>query len=148
MDQHRIRPRGAVNRFFGSLLRSPLHRLISGRMCLVHYRGRRTGRAFVTPVQYVEDETGLVVLVGWPTRKTWWRNFLPRAGNDADLLIRGRWRPMRGWAIDEPSDPALAGTLMSDYLEKFPRAASSFRAEGSTDTIAARLLVFRTRPGT
>ena len=71
-----------------ALLRSPLHGLLSGSVLLVTYRGRRSGRAFTVPVQYVRDEDAFVVTVGAPGVKQWWRNFTgPRP---AELLVRRR----------------------------------------------------------
>ncbi|MET0913412.1 MAG: nitroreductase/quinone reductase family protein, partial [Acidimicrobiales bacterium] len=69
-----------------ALLRSPLHGLLSDSVMLVTYQGRRSGRAFALPVQYVRDEDAFVVTVGAPGAKQWWRNFTePRP---AELLVR------------------------------------------------------------
>jgi len=44
------------NLFVIGLLRSPLHRLASGSLLLITYRGRRSGRRFTIPVIYAERE--------------------------------------------------------------------------------------------
>lgn len=65
----------AQNPLVRALLRSPAHGLLSGRVLLISYTGRRSGRSFALPVQYVREGDEVVVTVGWPERKTWWRNF-------------------------------------------------------------------------
>ena len=44
------------------LLRSPLHGIASGNITLLHFRGRKSGREFVTPLSYVR-ENGTVCLM-------------------------------------------------------------------------------------
>ena len=77
------------------LLRSPAHRLASGRLCLISVTGRRSGRTFTFPVLY--DRTGDTVRieVGWPERKRWWRNLREEA--PVELVLRGERR--RGRAV-------------------------------------------------
>ena len=38
-----------------ALLRSPLHRIASGNVALLHFRGRKSGREFVTPLSYAPE---------------------------------------------------------------------------------------------
>ena len=52
-----------INRVMRLLLHSPLHRLMSGNIMVVYFRGRRTGRAGWTPVRYLpEGEGGVLCL--------------------------------------------------------------------------------------
>ncbi|MFY1634163.1 hypothetical protein ACN27F_12915 [Solwaraspora sp. WMMB335] len=55
-------------------------RLISRRLTVVTYTGRRSGHTFSTPVAY--RRTGDVVTIGvqLPDAKAWWRNFLGEGG--------------------------------------------------------------------
>ena len=55
---------------------------------VVTYSGRRSGRTIEVPVQYRESEGAILVRVGAPARKQWWRNFEP--ARPASLLVRGR----------------------------------------------------------
>ncbi len=68
------------------ILRSPLHWLLSGRVMLITFSGRRSGRVITVPVQYIEQDGKIRVRVGAPARKQWWRNF--EAGRPAMLLVR------------------------------------------------------------
>jgi hypothetical protein len=63
-----------VNPLVRALLRSPLHPLLSGRLLLLRVTGRRSGRTFEVPVGYLRNDSGLVITVGSPERKQWWRN--------------------------------------------------------------------------
>ena len=81
----------ADHRVVGAILRSPAHRLLSGRVVLLRYRGRRSGCLYTLPVQYAEHDGELIVLAADAAAKQWWRNFRRRPG--ADVLLRGRWPP-------------------------------------------------------
>lgn len=102
------------------LLRSPLHRLASGSLLLITYRGRRSGRHFTIPVMYAEREGALTILAGHAERKLWWRNL--RGGAQVEVLLRGR--RLRGEAtIVEMGDA---------YLERYPRARAAIEAAAPT----------------
>src|SRR5688572_2542539 len=66
-----------VNPIVRTLLRSPLHRLASGRLVLIEVRGKKSGRPFEFPVGYEKTADGIAITVGWPERKRWWRNIGP-----------------------------------------------------------------------
>ena len=55
-----------------SLLRSPLHGIASGSLALLHFRGRKSGRAFVTPLSYTRENDIVRFLSAHSTR--WWMN--------------------------------------------------------------------------
>lgn len=75
-----------------TLLRSPLHPLASRGLLLITYTGRRSGARYTIPTGYEDrrapDGSGKVVIaVGWPERKVWWRNL--REPAPVELLLRG-----------------------------------------------------------
>jgi deazaflavin-dependent oxidoreductase (nitroreductase family) len=75
------------NRVVRALLRTPLHRVASGRLALITVTGRRSGRAYTFPVGYSQDGDRVTIGVGWPERKVWWRNL--RDGGEVRLRLRG-----------------------------------------------------------
>jgi hypothetical protein len=75
------------NRLVASLLRSPLHPLVSRRLVLITVTGRRTGAQHTLPVAYQESNEALTIPVLWPQRKLWWRNL--RDGAAVQLRLRG-----------------------------------------------------------
>jgi hypothetical protein len=131
------------NACVSTLLRSPFHRLLSGSIDLIRYRGRRTGREIMMPTQYAECGSDIVVLVAQPDTKTWWQNF--RAERDLDLLIRGRWSPMTASAVVGADDSAEIGPLLDAYLTRFPRAQRTL-GDGTPDDRARRAVIVRCRP--
>jgi len=85
-----------VNPILGAILRSPVHRLASGRLALITYTGRRSGGQYTIPVLYRDTGDEVTIAVGWPDRKVWWRN-LTGEGGPVALLVRGQ--ELRGHAI-------------------------------------------------
>jgi deazaflavin-dependent oxidoreductase (nitroreductase family) len=72
------------------LLCSPLHPLLSRQLALITVTGRRTGRRYTFPVGYHQDGDRVIVNVGWPERKQWWRTL--RHGGGVEMRIRGHRR--------------------------------------------------------
>jgi len=112
---------GIGNRIVCAVLESRGHRLLSGSTDVIRYRGRRSGTTFSTPTQYARRGDDVIILVGRPETKTWWRNF--RQERDLDVLIGGVWLPMSGRAVVGVDEPAAAAPLLETYLERFPKAA-------------------------
>jgi hypothetical protein len=115
-----------------ALLRSPLHRMLSGSVDVIRYHGRRSGREFTTPTQYARYGDGVVILVGRPDTKTWWRNF--RDGHDLDVLLDRTWVPMSGQAIIGADSPEEIATPLEAYLERF-RSARRSLADGARSAV-------------
>ena len=111
------------NSVVSGVLRSPLHRVLSGSTGLVRYAGRRSGRQFIMPAQYVEHGADVLILVGHAEAKTWWRNF--RDGRDLDVLIRRTWGMMTARAGVGADEPETIAPLLDAYLQRFPKAARS-----------------------
>lgn len=61
----------------------------------IEYVGRRSGRVFRTPVNYVKKGDEYVIGVAMPDKKTWWRNFL---GEGSPILLHLRDGQVRGHA--------------------------------------------------
>lgn len=108
------------NAVVNAVLRSPFHRAMSGTTDLIRYTGRRSGRVITTPTQYTTHGDDLVILVGHPESKQWWRNF--SEARDIEVLVAGVWRPMRGRAIVGADEPETVRPLLETYVERFPRA--------------------------
>ncbi|MGW4716069.1 nitroreductase family deazaflavin-dependent oxidoreductase [Nocardia sp. NPDC004260] len=91
-----------------SLLRSPLHRVLSGRLLLVTVLGRKSGREYTNPVGYADHDGAL--LVGTTAR--WHRNL--RDGEAVRVRLRGSEIRARAEVIaDEARLAALAPVVVS-----------------------------------
>lgn len=127
-----------------AILESPARRLLSGSTDVVRYVGRRSGVEFSTPTQYARMDNDLVILVGKPETKQWWRNF--RSDHDLDVLVDGEWLAMRGRAVIGADEPEVIAPLLDVYLHRFPKAERHLPGEGRDAKIARAVAVW-CRPG-
>ena len=67
-----------------------LMRLLRMKAARLRYTGRRSGRTITLTVWCRPTPDGVVVDVGVPSQKTWWRNF--RTPAPIDVLLDGSWR--------------------------------------------------------
>ena len=80
----------AFNVVSRALLRSPLHGVMSNKLLLLTFTGRKTGRAYTTPVSYfVADDGSLIIAGGAP----WWKNL--HDGEPVRVRLRGWERSAR-----------------------------------------------------
>jgi hypothetical protein len=85
-----------VNRVTRPLLRSPAHGVLSGKLLLLTFTGRKTGRRFSIPMNYTEQGDSILLVPQAPERKTWWRNL---RGEGAAVRVRLRGEDRTGWAV-------------------------------------------------
>ncbi|HET7272906.1 MAG TPA: nitroreductase family deazaflavin-dependent oxidoreductase [Rubrobacter sp.] len=72
------------------LLRSPLHHLMSSSTMLISFVGRKSGRTYTTPVNYVWDDHTLLAVS--PRNRLWWRNLR----GSAPVTVRVRGQTLKG----------------------------------------------------
>jgi deazaflavin-dependent oxidoreductase (nitroreductase family) len=84
------------------LLHSPLHSLLSKNVLLITVTGRRSGRAYTTPVGYVQSGDELLI-VSSPDR-TWWKNL--RGGATVKVRWQGRDLTGHGLAVEDQTEVA------------------------------------------
>ena len=66
--------------------------LLRRGMIEIRYVGRRSGKTFETPVAYRRTGEDIVIPVGLPDKKNWWRNFLGDGGQLVFVGLDGRDR--------------------------------------------------------
>jgi hypothetical protein len=83
-----------------TLLKSPLHFMLSGSMLVLRVIGRKTGTRIELPVNYTPDPGNpqRLLLTSQPDR-TWWRNL--RGGAPVEICLHGRWLGGRGEAFED-----------------------------------------------
>ena len=116
-----------ANRVVIAVLQSPLHRVLSGSTGLVRYTAS-SGRTVVTPTQYTTVDDGVVILVGHPEAKTWWRHF--RTEQPIEILRNRQWTAMTAQTLTGADQPEEVAPLLDSYLARFPRAARAL--DGAT----------------
>lgn len=103
-----------------AILRSPGRRLLSGFAVELRYRGRRSGREFALPVQYVQVSGRLVVRPQKPDQSKWWRNFR----DPWPVTVRMAGHEKRGTArVLEPEEPEW-DLFHQAYVARWRGAAS------------------------
>lgn len=76
-----------VNRVFVALMDAPLlGGLVRRGLIVIRYEGRKSGKTFELPVGYRRSGDTVIIRVGMPDKKMWWRNFL---GEGAPLTFVG-----------------------------------------------------------
>jgi deazaflavin-dependent oxidoreductase (nitroreductase family) len=99
-----------------AVLRSPLGRLFQG-MTVIGFRGRRSGRSLMTPVECIHEADRLVVFVFRAETKQWWRNV--QADPDVTVEVNGHVVP--GRAIVHVGDSPETEEDLATYLRHRPR---------------------------
>lgn len=124
-----------LNRFMSAFVRSPFGRLVDRGILLLTVFGRRTGRPYTFPVQYVQDAGVLWVLVGSSDEKTWWRNL--SGGAPVEILLRRRTRKGIGEAFTHEEHPEVVDEGLRRYVERFPGTAKRLGLAGDDREAAA-----------
>jgi deazaflavin-dependent oxidoreductase (nitroreductase family) len=107
------------NPLISLILRSPLHWLLSNHFLLLSYTGRRSGKTYSLPVNYVQDENQL-----WITslrNRTWWKNLVGE--QKINIWLRGAKIPAHAVAILDEIDVFLG---LARYFELRPDHAKYF----------------------
>jgi hypothetical protein len=131
-----------ANPLFRAVLGSRVHRLLSGRLLVLSYRGRRSGRPFEIPLQYAELGDGRVVALAIdPETKLWWRSFVEVS--PAELTIRGSRRPADGRLLGgEERREALRAYLARHSLAARRLDARGPRSDVALDGVSAAVVAF------
>ncbi len=116
-----------ANTVVETILKSRAHPILSRSMVLVRYVGNRSGEERTLPVQYADTLHGLVVMVGKPETKNWWRNFVQMG--QAQVLLKGTWTPMTAHALRGADDPEAVTPLLRSYAHRYPKVVKSIEGE-------------------
>ncbi len=92
------------NPILSALLRSPLHGMLGSGTMLVSVTGRRSGRVYTTPVNFLRDGETLTIIS--LRERTWWRNL--RGGAEVGVHLRGQARRGRATMSEADADVAVA----------------------------------------
>lgn len=112
------------NLFPSMILRSPFHRLMSGRYLILEFAGRKTGRQYATPVAYVRDGDRVLLSTDSP----WWRNLAE--GAPVRLRLAGQTVDGTGTAVTEPEAAAAIIRQLVDAIPSYAGPAGMAREHG------------------
>lgn len=114
------------NWFMSWLLRSPFHSLISSSIMLITYIGRRSGKEFSTPVNYVR--IGDTLWVTTTRQRNWWWNF--KDVWPIKVLLQRKQLEGMAQAI---TDPEKVIQSFGEYLRVIPQQAKYFNVQLDSD---------------
>lgn len=75
-----------INPFVSTILRSPLHRVLSSQVLLLTFTGRKTGKRYTIPVGYTPEGDTLTLF----SSKSWYKNL--RGGSPVVVHLKGSRR--------------------------------------------------------
>jgi deazaflavin-dependent oxidoreductase (nitroreductase family) len=101
------------NPFIAILLRSPLHGMLSASTMLITVRGKKSGRTYTTPVNYLRYGNTLFTISSRDRR--WWRNL--RNGASVIVLLQGK--EVNGWGKVIEDERGVEEALCA-YLQHAP----------------------------
>jgi len=108
------------NPIMKSILRSPLHGMISKNTMLITVTGRKSGKMHTTSVNYIRDGDNITVFS--LRNRVWWRNL--RAG--APVTVRIKRQDLKGTGESIEDKKAVAAGLLA-YLQMSPKYAKYFQ---------------------
>ena len=118
------------NAIMARLLRSPLQGLLSQSTMLMTYPGRKTGKVYSTPMNYVRTREGgaEVLLTTSYRQRTWWRNL--RGGVPVVVRVQGKDLNARAEALE--ADGKVAEGL-GQFLHLVPGWAKYYQVKLDPD---------------
>ena len=117
-----------LNPLMRGLLRSPMHKVASNSIAILHFRGRQSGRWLNTPLSYMRDGNTVRLL---PSNTThWWRN-LRNGPVEIELEIQGS--RFQGAAKLFEGDSEVAREGIRKFIAAVPRDARVYGLELDSD---------------
>ena len=110
-----------VNPVMRLVLRSPLHRIASRDIAILHYTGRKSGRDLNTPLSYVREEGAILFLSS--TNTNWWKNFRDGAA-PVSVEVAGENMPGSARLLEGDSEELRDGVRR--FLTALPRDAAVY----------------------
>ncbi len=100
------------------VLRSPLHGIVSRNVGILHFTGRKSGRALSTPLSYLRQDDRVLFLSSLNTG--WWKNFRDGPSLVSVEMVGERWG---GVATLYEGDSDALRERVRDFITALPRDA-------------------------
>lgn len=71
------------------IMNSPLHWIFSSRLVMLKFKGRKSGKEFVTPVGYSKFGDTFFIALTETHNRQWWRNYIEAW--PMELQHKGKW---------------------------------------------------------
>jgi len=127
-----------------AILRTPLHRLLSGSRLVISFLDDH-GDDQTVMVQYADAHHGLVVVVNDEDSGSWWQQFDDMG--QVRVLWKGTWTPMTAHTLRGADDPAAVTPLLRSYAKQYPDVVKSLGGDNLEERVAHTVVVWL-RPAT
>jgi len=107
-----------VNSAVKFVLRSPVHGLVSQKVLLISFTGRKSGKSYTTPVSYSQDNGRVTIF----THASWWKNLR----GEVPVTLRIRGRELQGIAEPIAEDKGAVAAGLIEHLRKVPSDAKYY----------------------
>jgi hypothetical protein len=104
-----------------AILKSPFHSIVSSRIMILTFKGRKTGKEYSTPVSYIEEDRLVICF----TEAKWWMNI----GDGADVKVRIRGTVSEGYGIAIPDDVNQKSEQLAKLLKAVPSDAGLYKVK-------------------
>ena len=101
-----------LNKTMKFVLLSPMHGIVSNYLTLITFTGRKSGKAYTTPVSYSQENDQVYIF----THANWWKNLC----NGALVTLRLRGRNIQGLADSVTEDKQTVATALTAHLRRSP----------------------------
>ncbi len=103
-----------------TILRSPLHPIMSKTTLLITFTGQKSGKPYTIPVNFSQTENQLVITS--EKQRNWWRNLKTEPA--VKVLLRGIEYAGHAVVLKNPEEVA---EKLAIYLKSIPQAAQYFK---------------------
>ena len=96
-------------------LRTPLHGMVSDKIMLLTFTGRKSGKVYTIPVSYTQQGNFVVMF----TNRPWWRNLV----DNAPVTLHLRGRQLKATADLNTDDVEQITPVLAVHLRNKPQDA-------------------------
>ena len=104
-----------LNPIMKAVLKSPLHSSVSGRIMIITFTGRKSGKEYSTPVSYFKENREIFCF----THGGWWRNI----DGGAQVMVRVQGKDHQGFAEAISDDSEYKSEHLAKMLKAIPSDA-------------------------
>jgi hypothetical protein len=114
-----------LNPFMKTILKSPVHKVVSDGILIITFMGIKSGKEYSTPISYFM-ENGTVYCF---THAQWWRNL----AEGAEVKVRLQGQDTAGFAQVEAEDMAQKTSAMRKMVIAKPQEAGFYNVTFDSD---------------
>lgn len=114
-----------LNPIMKTILRSPLHKMISGQIMIITFKGRKSGKEYSTPISYFREHDKVYAF----THSKWWKNLI--GGAQVKLRIQGQ--DLLGQAEPVADDVTQIADVLAKMLVVVPSDARFYNVTFDSD---------------